>query len=108
MLTGEAAAGGGGGAASEKDTQVGPEVGPTSAFYSHIPTGMRGPTCIVWADLTPLLAAVLHGLGQERRRSARGLRVHPADPGPLARGRAAIKCPSPLNVLKDRYDRRCY
>ena len=29
--------------------QVGPEVGPTSAFYSRtcIPTGMHGPTCVV-------------------------------------------------------------
>ena len=32
--------------------QVGPEVGPTSAFYSCIPTGMHGPTCIFWANLT--------------------------------------------------------
>jgi hypothetical protein len=31
----------------------GPEVGPTSVFYSCIPTGMHGPTCIFWADLTP-------------------------------------------------------
>jgi hypothetical protein len=26
--------------------QVGPEVGPTSALHSCIPTGMPGPTCI--------------------------------------------------------------
>ena len=39
---------------SEKDTmQVGPEVGPTSAFYGCIPFGMHGPTCIFWANLTP-------------------------------------------------------
>jgi hypothetical protein len=36
---------------SEKD--VGPEVGPTSAFFSCIPAGMHGPTCIFWANLTP-------------------------------------------------------
>jgi dGTP triphosphohydrolase len=30
-----------------------PEVGSTSAFYSSCPTGMHGPTCIVWANLTP-------------------------------------------------------
>jgi hypothetical protein len=30
-----------------------PRSWPTSAFYSCIPTGMYGPTCIVWADLTP-------------------------------------------------------
>jgi hypothetical protein len=29
------------------------EVGPTSAFYSCIPTGMRGSTLIFWASLTP-------------------------------------------------------
>jgi hypothetical protein len=34
--------------------QVGPEVGPISAFYGCIPTGMHGPTRIVWAQLTPL------------------------------------------------------
>jgi hypothetical protein len=33
--------------------QVGPEVGPTSAFYSCILTGMHGPTCIFWAPLGP-------------------------------------------------------
>ena len=26
----------------------------------------------------------------------------------LARGESVIKCPSPLNVLKDTYDRSCY
>ena len=30
-----------------------PKVGPTIAFYSCIPTGMHGPACIFWADLTP-------------------------------------------------------
>jgi hypothetical protein len=35
--------------------QVGPEVGPTSACSSCIPTGMHGPACIVWANLTPFL-----------------------------------------------------
>jgi hypothetical protein len=31
--------------------QVGPEVGPTAAFYSCISTGMHGPICIFWANL---------------------------------------------------------
>ena len=31
------------------------EVGPTPALYSCITTGMRGQTCIFWADLTPFL-----------------------------------------------------
>jgi hypothetical protein len=37
----------------EKDATVGPEVGPTSAFYSCINTITHGPTCIFWANLTP-------------------------------------------------------
>jgi hypothetical protein len=32
----------------ERLGQVGPEVGPTSAFSSSIPTGMHGPTCILY------------------------------------------------------------
>ena len=36
-----------------KPHQVGPEVGPTSAFYSCIPRGMHGPTCTFWANMTP-------------------------------------------------------
>ena len=37
---------------SKKDAKS--EVGPASAFCSCIPTGMHGPTCIFWANLTPL------------------------------------------------------
>ena len=33
--------------------QVGPEVGPTSAFSSCIPAGVHGPTGIFWANLMP-------------------------------------------------------
>jgi hypothetical protein len=33
--------------------QTEPEVGPTSAFYSCIPPGIHGPTCIFWATLAP-------------------------------------------------------
>ena len=36
-----------------KTPRVGPEIGPTSAFYSCILTGMHGPACIFWANLTP-------------------------------------------------------
>jgi hypothetical protein len=32
--------------------QVGLEFGPTSALDSRVPTGMYGPTCIFWANLT--------------------------------------------------------
>jgi hypothetical protein len=40
--------------------QVGPEVGPTPAFYRCIPTGIYGPTCIFWANLIPFLAEGRH------------------------------------------------
>ena len=52
---------------SEKEgCQVGPEVGPTkyptSASYSCILTGRtHGPTCIFWANLTPLSLEALLG-----------------------------------------------
>ena len=39
--------------------QVGPEAGPTPAFYSCVLTGMRGPTCTFWANLTPSCVAQL-------------------------------------------------
>ena len=29
------------------------EIGPTPAYDSCTPVGMDGPTCIVWANLTP-------------------------------------------------------
>jgi hypothetical protein len=37
--------------------QVGPQVVPTPAFSSCIPTGMHGPTCTFWANLTPFTLA---------------------------------------------------
>jgi hypothetical protein len=39
--------------ASERDANSGPEVGPTSAFYSCVPTGTHGPTGIFFANITP-------------------------------------------------------
>ena len=42
--------------------QVGPEIGPTSAFSSCVRTVMYGPTCIFWANLTP---SSLNGPGAE-------------------------------------------
>jgi hypothetical protein len=56
-------------------SQVGPEFGPTSAFFSCIPAGMHGPTCIFWANLTRFS---LQGCGWQRsdRGDVRvGLRV---------------------------------
>jgi hypothetical protein len=39
---------------SEKDAVSAQKLGhATAAFYRCIPTAMRGPTCIFWADLTP-------------------------------------------------------
>ena len=37
-----------------KMPNIGPEIGPTSALYSRNCTGMHGPTCIFWANLTPV------------------------------------------------------
>ena len=39
--------------AQVRSRQVDPEVGPPSAFYGCIPTGMHEPTCFFWANLTP-------------------------------------------------------
>ena len=36
---------------SEKDNKSA-QVGPSPAFYRCVPTGMHGPTCIFWANLT--------------------------------------------------------
>jgi hypothetical protein len=41
-----------------RSRQVGPEVGPTSAFYSSIPTGMHGPTLYLLGQPNTLLASV--------------------------------------------------
>jgi hypothetical protein len=38
--------------AKREGRQVGPEVGPTSAYYSCIPIGIHGPTRSFWANLT--------------------------------------------------------
>ena len=43
--------------------RVGPEIGPTSAFSSYTPTGMHGPTCILWANLTHFSLAGLVKMG---------------------------------------------
>ena len=37
--------------------QLCPEVGPTSAFYRCVPTGVRGPACTFWATLKTAFAA---------------------------------------------------
>jgi hypothetical protein len=44
---------------SSERRRVGPGVGPTSAFYCCIPTGMHGSTCTFWANLTPCSAQLL-------------------------------------------------
>jgi hypothetical protein len=51
----------------EKDARLAQKLGqPTSAFYRCIPTGVHGPTGIVWANLTPF------SRGQRWRRPAPG------------------------------------
>ena len=44
-------------------------VGPTSAFYTYVCAGMRGPACIFWANLTPFL---LKGADM-KQRSTKGI-----------------------------------
>ena len=39
--------------AGEKDAESAQKLGQLQPFSSCIPTAMHGPTCIVWADLTP-------------------------------------------------------
>ena len=34
----------------KKSRQASPDLGPTSAFYSRIPAGMRGPTCVFFCE----------------------------------------------------------
>jgi hypothetical protein len=44
--------------ASEKDAELAQKLGQLQPFVARsIPTGMHGPTCVFWADLTTSLAA---------------------------------------------------
>ena len=69
-----------------RKTQVGPEVGPTSAFSSCNPTRMHGPTNIYWA-MQPhtLLAPAQHLLDQVSRRDRRVLEEARLPDGALRR-----------------------
>jgi hypothetical protein len=40
-------------ALSEKDAKLAQKLGQLQSFYRCIPTGMDGPTCIFWANITP-------------------------------------------------------
>ena len=51
-----------------RKTPCRPEVVPTSAFYSCIPAGMCGPTCMFWAGLTPFSLAEHRALRRVARR----------------------------------------
>ena len=42
-----------GDAQGEKGATLAQKLGQRQPFYSRIPTGMYGPTCISWANLTP-------------------------------------------------------
>jgi hypothetical protein len=54
--------------------RVGPEVGPTAALSSCIPTGMHGAICIVWANLTPFSLHLVRTPMRGRRGRCRGRR----------------------------------
>ena len=54
---------------------VSPGVGPTSASYACIPTGMHGPTCIFWTNLTPFSLVGQHR-GERRDQRAHRARGH--------------------------------
>ena len=75
-----------------KTHQVGPEVGPTSAFYSCILTGMHGPTGIVWANLTPFWPQRAESVGV----------------GLFSEGGGAVVCRSPKTTLHSVFLRLSY
>ena len=56
--------------------QVGPEARPTSAFYSYVPTGMHGPTCVSWANLTPLSLKTARAFVAGMLPQCAGITVH--------------------------------
>ena len=70
--------------------RVGPEVGPTSAFHSRTCTGMRGPACIFWANLTPFS---LGGTKWKRGHSTDTLLAR-ASPGRATPSRRAPPAPA--------------
>ena len=72
---------------------------------------MRELTWIFWANLTPFSLKI-----RARRRGRPGGGIEPDDRDAAVRGddtsprrqHTIIKCPSPLNVLKDICDPSCY
>ena len=50
---------------SENDAVSAQKSGQLQPFYRCIPTGMHGPTCIFWANLTPFSLQSYNGGGQE-------------------------------------------
>jgi hypothetical protein len=93
--------------------RVAPGLGPTPVFHSCIPTGMRGPARIVWADLTPSsprsdmgksAGSAVKGMGSMLGRksgmsalaSKAGLMKEEDGPGPPARG---LRVPHSTSVL---------
>jgi hypothetical protein len=72
---------------SEKDAKLAQKLGQLQPFSSFFPTGMYGPTCTVWANLTPLARAAGRAAGCARAgdRADRTGRPGPKLSGP-ARG----------------------
>ena len=49
-------------APGEKDDKLAQKLGQLQPFYSCVPTGVHGPTCILWANLTPFSTQLLDAL----------------------------------------------
>jgi hypothetical protein len=75
--------------------QVGPEVGPTSAFYSCIPAAIHGPTCIFWANVTPFSVSRPRPSTRPWRTTAR-----PASPSAGPRRRQMSRTAGPCASTK--------
>jgi hypothetical protein len=57
-------------AAGVRNTPSWPRSGPTSAFFSCIPTRTHGPTCVFWANLTPFSLGGAAARGRAAGRQA--------------------------------------
>ena len=84
---------------SENRRRVGPEVGPTAVFHSRTPTGMRGPACVFWVNLThfsPQAARPVRGGGGGAGARPGGLRPPARQPRGAGRARSLCRFAPPL------------
>jgi hypothetical protein len=77
---------------SESRRRVGPEAGPTSAFYSCVPTGLHGPTRIFRADLTLLTPALSRSQTSRELQGSYGPVLLTLSLLPVSRAAAAATC----------------